>query len=311
MSTLNCLDSISLIRYLIVWRVNSSLVWLPRCLSTEMSPILGQIITKRLPTNEARAWRKTLDQPGKSTEPSWPIEAVLFTRPGKRTYGSGETILWELKLFGGEADHGFFLEVILPAMEEAGYISDPKWNRPNRLWGRFDIHSVYVARGLDWEPLVTSGQLDLRCRVSPVQWAEGLSFAAETKFSKPTRLTWVTSFDLAGGNTRRKKKANAAPTLDSILRALISRMEQLGLSPGEDQPIQDAMEQAGRVSMIHRGIRSAPKGSPARWAGSQLFPYIPSPVIPYLELASILHIGRRTHLGCGTYSLIQSKKEAF
>jgi hypothetical protein len=333
------LSSINLIRYLLVWRVNGSLVWLPRCLSAEVSAVLGAIIAKRLPTSEARYWRKALapwneyyDGKGKRKlreipEVSWPIEAILFAYPGKRTYGQGESILWELKLIGESADHGFFLEVILPAMEEAGYTSDPRWNRPNKLWGRFDIHSVYVARGLNWEPLVNDGRLDLRYRASPVQWAEGLTFGPEVeegldpahaKFSSPTRLTWLTPFDLevispGEGSTSRphKKKASIrAPTLQHILEALMSRMSLLRTLRMEEQSfIQDAMKQADHIPILHRNIKNAPKDWPGRWIGTQIFSHIPSPIIPYLELASILHIGRQTHFGCGTFVLIRSTSD--
>jgi hypothetical protein len=348
MSILPCLNSISLIRYLLMWRVNGSLVWLPRFLSVELSQVLGAIITKRLPTNEAQDWRKALastdegttGRKGDTTSPRaylpgapWPIEAVLFVYPGKRTYGKGELILWELKLIGESADHGFFLEVILPAMEEAGYTSDPQWNRPNKLWGRFDIHSVYVARGPSWEPLVSDGRLDLRYRASPIQWTEGLTFGSglERKFTSPTRLTWLTPFDLRGNRQRGTKKRGTrhaasvqVPTLRHILEALLSRINSLipGLHNApddawdilctEEQPLSpDIIEQAGHVPILHKNLKRAPKGGPGRWIGTQIFSHVPSSIIPYLELASILHIGRQTHFGCGTFSLIRSTGDRF
>jgi len=333
------LSSISLIRYLLVWRVNGSLVRLPRCLSAELSSVLGAIITKRLPTNETRRWRKALVPSGDTASPSfpnpWPIDAILFAYPGKRTYGQGEFVLWELKLIGESADHGLFLELILPAMEEASYTSEPQWNRPNKLWGRFDIHSVYVARGPHWEPLVSDGRLDLRYRASPVQWAEGLTFGSELtglKFSKPTRLIWLASFDLSKesdgkDNTEGKVRAKRAPSIQvpalrHILEALMDRMRVLRpdlrnvpdnawhIVPVEEQPsIQDAMEQADNVPIVHKDIKRVPKDWPGRWTGTQIFSYIPPPIIPYLELASILHIGRHTHFGCGTFALIRSTSD--
>jgi hypothetical protein len=263
------------------------------------------------------------------------MDAMLFVYPGKRTYGQGEFILWELKLIGESADHGLFLELILPAMEEASYTSESQWNRPNRLWGRFDIHSVYVARGPHWEPLVSEGRLDLRYRASPVQWAEGLTFGSELpalKFSKPTRLIWLASFDLgeesdgkdnAKGKVRAKRAVPVqVPALRHILEALMDRMRILmpdlrnapdsawDILPLEEQSsIQDAMEQADNVPILHKDIRRASKDHPGRWTGTQIFSYIPPPIIPYLELASILHIGRHTHFGCGTFALIRSTGE--
>ncbi len=316
------LNSINLIRYLLVWRVNSSLVYLPQCLSPEISAVLGTIIAERFPTGEARDWRKALEvwneylsdtkQMSKRVpQASWPVDAAIFVYPGKRTSGQGELILWELKLFGKSADHGLFLEIILPAMEEASYTSDTRWNRPNRLWGRFDIDSVYVARGPRWEPLVTDGRLDLRYRASPVQWAEGLTpgSVSEDKFSTPTRLTWITPFDLEDtlekeGKKRKGKSSIEAPDLRHILEALIARLNLL-IPDLNGKPCEapDAIEQAHSVSILHKSLKVTSKGCPGRYTGTQIFSCIPFPVIPYLELASILHIGKQIHFGCGTFVL--------
>ena len=326
---------INLIRYLVVLRVNSSLVRLPRCLSTELSLVLGTMIANRLPTREARPWRKALapwdehggislvgkKKPTTIPEASWPIEAVLFVYPGKGIYGRGESILWELKLMGESADHGRFLEVILPALEEAGTVSDQQLQRRNSLWGRFDIQAVYAARGPQWEPVVSDGRLDLNYRASPVQWAEGLTFEprSERVFD---RLTWITPFDFSDadqpGRRRRRKTipSHQAPTLQSMLDSLISRMSLLLpgkyntaddlwaiLSSEEQAELRAAMEQASHIPIHHNSLRSAPKSWPGRWIGTQTFASIPHPIIPYLELASILHIGRQTHLGCGTFAI--------
>jgi len=324
---------IKLIRYLLVLRVNGSLVRLPRCLPTELSLVVGTTIANRLPTREARPWRKALapwdehggislvgKKPGKVPDASWPIETVLFVYPGKLTYGQGELILWELKLMGKSADHGLFLEIILPALEEAGSISDPQWQRQNILWGRFDVHAIYVARGPRWEPVVSDGRLDLDYRATPVQWAEGLTFDLRSERILD-RLTWLTPFDLAGdagaGGRRSSKKRIAlhqVPTLQSILESLLARMSLLlpgkhhtpddiwnVLGAEERTAFQAVMEQASHIPNHHTDLKAAPKHWPAGWIGTQTFPSIPRPIIPHLELASILHIGKQTHFGCGTF----------
>ena len=327
---------VRLIRYLIVWRVNGSLVRLPRCLSAELSLFLGTTIANRLPTQQARPWRKALapwdeygglsligkKKPRRIPEISWPVEAALFVYPGKLTYGQGELILWELKLLGESADHGFFLEVILPAMEEAGSVADPRWRRQNVLWGRFDVHGVYAARGPRWEPVVSEGRLDLNCRPTPVQWAEGLTFESQSERIFD-RLTWLTPFDLgddarSGGRRHRKKDiaSRQVPTLQRILKSLIARMSLLlpgrhhapddileALSAKERESLQAIVEQASHIPIHHASYRPAPQRWPGRWIGMQTFPSIPHPIIPYLELASILHIGKQTHFGCGTFTI--------
>ncbi|MCD6553608.1 MAG: CRISPR system precrRNA processing endoribonuclease RAMP protein Cas6 [Anaerolineae bacterium] len=329
------ISPINLIRYLFVWRVNGSLVWLPKCLSAELSLVLGTMIADRLPTREAHHWRKALAPWGERgtlrdklktiPEASWPIEAVLFVYPlTKRSYGQGEVILWELELMGESADHGLFLETLLPVMEEVATTSDSRWRYQNSLWGRFDIHSVYVARGATWEPVVQEGKLDLRYRPTPTQWAEGLAFDARSEHVFD-RLTWLTPFDLSTGTGNGERKASTSrgkkeipagevPTLQKILETLIARMSLFlpgkhntpddvwnSLSTEERSSLQAAMEQAAHIPVHHHDIRPAPKNWPGRWIGTQTFPSIPSPIIPYLELASILHIGRQTHFGCGTF----------
>jgi hypothetical protein len=309
----------------------------------ELSLVLGTTIANRLPTRQARPWRKALapwdeyggisligrKKPATVPEVSWPIEAVLFVYPGKRTYGQGELILWELELMGESADHGLFLEVILPALEEAGRVTDPQWQRQNALWGRFDIQAIYVARGRQWEPMVRDGRLDLNYRATDVQWAEGLTFEAgsERIFD---HLTWLTPFDLgndasassrqrpsrSGQRSKKKPDPHEVPTLQSILESMVARMSLLlpgkhhtpddvweALSAEEQSSLRAVMEQAALVPVRHTSLKPAPKRWPGRWIGTQTFASIPHSIIPYLELASILHIGKQTHFGCGTFMI--------
>lgn len=321
------ISPINLIRYLFVWRVSGSLVWLPRCLSAEISRVLGTIIADRLPTREASRWRKALapwDEYDKSDkrskivpQVSWPIETVLFVHPGKLTYGQGELVLWELTLMGKSAEHGLFLETILPAMEEAGATSDPRWRYPNSLWGRFDIHSVYAARGTHWEPIVQDGKLDLRYRATSTQWAEGLTFDAKSE-RVFDHLTWLTPFDFSKRKVSASRPktipAGEVPTLLRILEHLIIRVTPFLagkrntpedvwsiLETEERSSLEAVVEQAARIPIHHRDINPAPRNWPGRWIGTQTFPSIPSPIVPYLELASILYVGRQTHFGCGTF----------
>ncbi len=345
---------INLIRYLIVWRVNSSLVVLPRCLSPLLSQVLGTMIANRLPTREARAWRKALaawdDETSIPPDARWPIEAVLFPYPGKQSYGRGEVILWELKLMGSSADHGLFLELILPAMEEAAFTTDSQWHRHNRLWGKFDIQAVYAARGTRWEPVVRDGRLDLDYCANPAQWADGLTFGRDSVQPHSGRdagpygtlppvarrfrdLTWITPFDLGEmpgaadsshrSNVKSKIPVREVPTIQGILDALMSRMTLFlpdrNPTPDDVWALLDAQEQealrcvlkkARRISRRQTlALESSPKGCPGRWVGTQNFARaIPWPLLPYLELAAILHIGKQTHLGCGTFRLFRSRQ---
>jgi len=335
----NFVNSIKLVRYLIVWRVNTSMVRIQGCLATEISQILGNIIANRLATKEASPWQKTLAAwNGEETvarpkrtdkqklvlpEEPWPIEAVLFVYPGKIIYGQGENILWELELFGDSANHGLFLELILPAMEEAGYTSDTKWKKRYNLWGKFDTYAVYVAKGLNWEPLVQKGRLDLHYHPNPKQWADGLPLESNRVLNA---IRWLSPFNLTKALCSEKdfgfeESHNIAtnkdiPTLPDILRAFIFRVNQLIpkkrktggniweiLSEEERSALQAAMEKACESSVISHRFNPPPRDYPGHWIGIQQFSSIHSSILPYLGLASILHIGKQTHFGCGTFVL--------
>lgn len=324
------LAALKLVRYLVVWKVNSPLARVPRYPGPELSRTLGTIIARRLPTREARSWNKSLsawrrqEAAGSETQlaPSspWPVEAVLLVYPGKLTYGQGELVLWELKLFGESADHEFFLETILPAMEEAGYTADLPRQERNSLWGHFDIHAVYAARGGCWEPLVQEGRLDLRYRANAGQWAEGMDWGMSIR--RPLRrLRWVTPFDLDESGFSGKQDTSGegtadAPPLAAVIEALTGRLDVLlsgnrrasnearELWSAEEQAyLQRALEQAWQTSLRSQQLDPVPPKWPGRWLGMHRFSAIPAALIPYLQLASILHIGGQTHFGCGAFVL--------
>ena len=143
---------------------------------------------------------------------------------------------------------GLFLELILPTIEEAGSTADPLWKRAGQLWGYFDVDAVYVARGLQWEPLAQAGRLDLHYRPTSTQWAEGDFFCipSAAQFKK---LTWLTPFALPGSpqpadrNRRRKKKRQAKRRQSrsgSIqIRSLAARMKTAGRRPLRECLIND------------------------------------------------------------------------
>lgn len=343
---------INLIRYLIVWRVNSSLTRLPEDLSADLSCTLGTIIADRLSTNAAKPWRRTMDlwtdyresRPDQKRskrrrhrsndeqlkpipEAPWPIESVLFPYLPKRTNGKGEPIIWELKLFGENADHNLFLEVILPAMEEAGASTSPDRDNKHSFWGHFDISAVYVARGQHWEPFIQAGHLDLSYRPSPIQWADGLTFGSEltTPF---TKIIWLTPFEFGNTKITHRKSSHShhrrgkrqpeiiLPTLENLIEALLTRISQLlpgkyattedvwaMLNSEEEATLKQDLERASHSPIRHHSLKSVPKGRTGNWIGSQVFPSIPVQLVPYLELASILHIGKQTHFGYGTFAL--------
>lgn len=246
-------------------------------------------------------------------ESPWPLDAVLFFYPGKQIYGRDELIFWELKLTGESADHGLFLELILPALEEAGSVRDSRWNYTDSLWGRFDIHSVFMAKGTRWDPVVSRGRLNLKYKAGPRQWARGLKFESPRPPSHFDCLTWLTAFDL----NRNDSGIGKSPSLRSILDALTDRLARLTLGsyysfddfwkllrPKERSAFQNAVEMSSEISVFQEDIKTVPKYLPGRQIGKQIFREpLPDLVLPYLGLASVFHIGKHTHFGCGTFLL--------
>ncbi len=367
---------INLLRYLIVCRVNTGKVWLPRPFSVELSSVLGEIIAGRLSTADSRVWRKALaplkeyrghiqefrKQRKRIQEPlpdfHWPMDVVFLPYPEKMIYSKGEPIVWELKLFGKDADHGFFLEVILPALEEAGYRTEPDWERTFNLWGHFDVTDVYVARGTTWEPIVQEGRLNLKYTPSPTQWMEGLH--PDSRFTHPyIQVHWYSGIELPrelwqpfivgkppspstesvsgepenaspaisegdpsdtqgspGVPSDPAKKDDLSPRPEKVLGALAARLIQFlprrkALQAGIENVLADeelerfytALEQARQVSLIHNQLHKRQMIFPARWEGTQVYSRFTLPLIRYLELASILHVGQYTHFGAGTFFL--------
>lgn len=321
----NFIRSVNLIRYLIVWRVNATFVQLPRYFAVELSRTLGTLIAERLPAPIPREWRRALEawtsikqeleSPDKPipADAEWPLRSVLWVYPVKRGFGVGEAIMWELKLLGDSADHGIFLEHILPAMEQLATTTDARWLYHNGVWGHFDIQAIYVARGARWEPLVSDGKLDLDYRATPTQWAEGWNFQMDA--ARPLhRLTWVTPVDLTSAMAGTSTTPDTPyPTIPQLVDALMERMtvflpskqntvDQVWamLSADEQTALWRALE---RAQLTSSDLERVPRYVPGRWIGTQVFAEIPATLVPYLELAAIIHVGNYTHLGCGTFRL--------
>ncbi len=325
-------ETIKVLRYLCVWRVNSSLVRLPSRFSTDLAYILANLISDKLSTRLAKAWKKLLaayeTARDEHTFPEnlWPIDVAMITYPTKSTFNQGEVILLEIKLFGEKASHETFLELILPAMEEAGFRKDIRWYYKNGLWGHFDIDAVYVCKGDNWHPLVIDGDLDLRYKPTPWQWADTHIERITKKTHQYTykHLQWTSSFDLSIDKqiTANTLEDQWGRSLRRVVEAMVARMNYLlEISKSSELTIWDFFKKSEADELEFALIKSeeiihgrhdlspARRDVPGRWQGTQNFPKaIPAFFIPYLDVASILHIGRFSQYGCGSFILKRAVK---
>ncbi|MBF0476700.1 MAG: hypothetical protein HQK59_12900 [Deltaproteobacteria bacterium] len=219
-----------------------------------------------------------------------------------------------------------FLEIIMPALEEACTTGDSRRRSSLGLWGRSGIQAVYVARGLHWEPLVQHGQLDLRYKAGPTQWAEGLDFDSCSSLAF-NQLTWVKPFHFESPGTDLQRPpgqagpaSNRAPTLRQLYDAFVARVSPLilnkrhpsdtfwNLLTKQDQlSLEAAIEQSSRVRLSFKAFKAGRAQTPDTFFGIQRFaPVIPKVIVPLLGLGSIIHLGRHTHLGHGTFYLDSS-----
>ena len=158
--------------------------------------------------------------------------------------------------------------------------------------------------------------------MNPSQWSLGIKFSNITSRALD-RLTWLTPFALSAyektaPKTEKNKHPRQAPSLYGILEATSQRTAWIMLGnyatsddflkmidPNARTAWQSAIKQASRIPLLRHDMTKVPSDLPGQWLGFQVFATsIPDAIIPYLELASIIHIGKYTHYGCGTFVLV-------
>uniref|UniRef100_UPI004057BEE8 hypothetical protein n=1 Tax=Candidatus Electrothrix sp. TaxID=2170559 RepID=UPI004057BEE8 len=313
---------IQILRYLFVLRINRSLIETLKQPDQEILHNLAALIAENMGGADGKAWKKaarrlanasvdvSLDAVPLAGPPPWPIDAVLLAEnPGTRLC-LNELFFFELTVLSDRIGHHFILEYLLPALEQAGYSrmeKQPKFG----LWGNYEIVGLFCAHGADWEPVIDEGQLSSDYFPKPDQWARDFMMNGTGKIF--TRLDWI-----------RPLAPDAAmpengPDMPWLLAALERRMTALKLLnkgsadmdtlvqgiPGmEKASWQEAVDAAQAMPAPVSVLRPVEKEHPAKAViGRQHFSAIPPVVLPWLELASILHLGLHTHYGYGGFSL--------
>lgn len=341
---------LNLYRYLFILRITDTMIIIPRHFPVEVSYILGSTIAGRLPTIQARPWLKSMKQwesihnfrpemlfrsvSKKQFFPipcqPWPIEAVILIYPCGISLGQDQLLLMEMKFIGQSADHGFFLETILPAIEELGRKPPIIAGFANRLWGAYQIDSVYISEGGRWHPVAEQGSLDLGYNPKPNQWTDGLTLVRSTETPLLDKITWFTPYSPPpqtpaenGSDYTSNPNPNlikppvrpSLPDIQTIFEQFIIRLEQVtpgkakdrealldGLTEDELLLFEGALDTARRIKIRKVSSEKINMLYSSLPIGTQTFATaIPDHLIPFLTLASVLHIGQHTHFGCGTF----------
>jgi len=328
MKSLFFMHTIKLYRYLIAWRVNTPMVRLPLDFSASISYTLGHAIADVLSTKDARLWRKHLDTDKQVLfqtpttnkeiypEKPWPIHSIILPHTTKRNYCQGEVILWELKLIGDSADHGFFLEAILPAMEKLSYTEINDRHSRMNVWGHFDVLSVWAANGNKWEPIVQEAELNLRYNPKPLQWNSHLTDNFyQNQLTHKTRMVWLKPFEF-DIESLSQMKDRFIPDLPRIIESVVRRWSYFTsmriqkdiwdlVPPSMLVQVKKAWEISTNMRILSYNLIPALKHEPGLWAGEVTYESIPEFLLPYLDMAAIFHVGKKTHYGCGTFAMCQ------
>lgn len=303
---------IPLLRYLFALRVNNSLVRLPdrTKLTLEFSQTIGDQLLNLLPLHERRRWERILRPKNDSAflqtpapdEMRWPLETILHLYPYNHRCGFGDYLFLETKLLGPQASHDFFITYLLPALEILG-----SKRRSDRyaIWGHYEIAHIWTARGRTWQPLVVDGKLNTKLQPTTSQWAENLH-PLPANLPPYRQINWYTAY---------KFEHITLPTLSDILSSLLERVIHLlpntanvndlwqKLTTEEQADLLFALRESEKVKLIKHQIVF--DKATQNYSGWQKFDTIPTTLLPYLELAAILHIGKDTHYGLGTFQLTE------
>lgn len=304
-------SEISLLRYLIALRINNSWVRLPdrAALTVEFSQAIGDQLLNLLPLHQRRPWERILRpkndpaflQAPEPDEMRWPVETILHLYPHNARHGFGDYLFLEIKLLGEQTSHDFFITYILPALETLG----SKRQRGDRyaLWGHYEISHIWVAHGRTWQPLVVASKLNTKLQPTTTQWAENLQ-TLPTNLPDYHQITWHTAY---------KFEHDKIPMLNDLLNELLSRVVSLlpnvanindlwqKLTIDEQTDLMFALRESEKIPLRKHKITRDRKTKIC--SGWQQFASIPVALLPYLELAAILHLGKDTHYGLGTFYL--------
>ncbi|ETR74129.1 MAG: hypothetical protein OMM_00438 [Candidatus Magnetoglobus multicellularis str. Araruama] len=204
-------------------------------------------------------------------------------------------------------------------MEKMGYTELNIPQSKLSVWGHFDIISVWVANGNKWESLIQGSELNLRYDPKPLQWNNDLTEAYYNKnMAKKIKLIWIRPFEFDIQSTSHLTD-KFIPEMPAIIESVIRRWSFFASQRIQKDiwdlipthllvEVKKAWEIACNMRITSYNLIPALKHEPGLWSGELSYENIPVFLMPYLDMAALLHVGKKTHYGCGTFALCKQEE---
>ena len=225
----------------------------------------------------------------------------------KKVYRAGETFAWEIKLLGRSAAHELFATRFMPALEMGGLLAGVgNWSElVDGHFGRFEIAQVSVDAGNAWQEIYNRKQW-FHQHVAPLYLDRMLP--AMLNHQAYSTITWITPFCL------QKKHENLTQvTLADLLYFIWRRLCVLHQGNVDKILLHNILQQADKTEMLHHDllpIASYREHDTLYRIGRIAYSHIPDALLPLCLAGSLIHIGKSTRYGYGTYCLpVESMKD--
>jgi hypothetical protein len=219
---------------------------------------------------------------------------VILPHPGPRlVFKNGETLTFEIRLFGDMAQHRIFSGRFLPAIEYAGKFSGlGKWRTyKSDFYGRFAVRNVYFWDKNSWHQITME-------KISP---NTGLSAHQEIDFAKPLEIQFITPVLL-----NRNKKNIRNPDFFDIIKGAERRIQTLIGTKERLTTDKNIRTVETRESLFSTRQIDASRKEENYIIGRMGISHIPDELQPIIGYSGLTHVGKGVSMGMGGF-VVQNK----
>lgn len=162
-------------------------------------------------------------------------------------------------------------------------------------FGRFEIDKIWAEEDGRWLEVYNRKSWFHRS-VSPLYIDENMPKISEKDIYK--EILWLTPFCF-----KKKHKEVEEISLTTIIYFIMCRLSTLQCKKYDFNPALQEAEKATLVSQRLRYIATRKGRDNSYKTGNLIYDAIPSPLIPLLVAGSLVHLGKGTRSGNGTYCL--------